>query len=252
VRLDYAGIVTFYDPALRSLVAARHGQPRTQHRLLNISTADANAKVAELEEVLQRSATRRSSGVDWASVTKIVIERYSTRLENFALTLASDADVVTKASAARAQVLTMLAPYITMADALPGTDGNNAGLAPIVQRCTTTQTGALPRALFTAQEQLLHDAVESTLHEICRRLARMYGAAFDVEEAEQPRAAAVAAFLEAETAELMGWLDWAVWVKCRPACAPNEMCTVPTWPFHPDEDPYDMTPRCARYPSVIN
>ncbi|KAF8837256.1 hypothetical protein BDN67DRAFT_983357 [Paxillus ammoniavirescens] len=30
---------------------------------------------------------------------------------------------------------------------------------------------------------------------------------------------------------LMGWLDWNVWVKCKPACGPEEMCYLPTWPI---------------------
>jgi hypothetical protein len=30
--------------------------------------------------------------------------------------------------------------------------------------------------------------------------------------------------------KLMSWLDWSVWIKCRPACGPEEMCYLSTWP----------------------
>jgi hypothetical protein len=30
--------------------------------------------------------------------------------------------------------------------------------------------------------------------------------------------------------KLMSWLDWSVWIKCRPACSPEEMCYLSTWP----------------------
>ncbi|KIJ89707.1 hypothetical protein K443DRAFT_615496 [Laccaria amethystina LaAM-08-1] len=33
------------------------------------------------------------------------------------------------------------------------------------------------------------------------------------------------------TEGLMAWLDWSVWVRCRPECGYEEICYLPTWPF---------------------
>ncbi|VDC07251.1 unnamed protein product [Peniophora sp. CBMAI 1063] len=249
VRPDFTGFVSLYDPALQSLVEARRGLPHIRHRIKGISVADADAKMKELEEVLTRTSGA-TSGVDWASVTRVVIERYSQRLELLSHTLRSAKyDVLEKAASVRAQLLTMLVLYFTVDD-VPSEDGSRAWLAPVVQRCTTTQLRAIPTTLLTPQEQLIHNAVGETLREICRRLAIMFDAAYDVETATLEVAVQKLVVVERETSELMAWLDWSVWVKCRPACAIEEMCVVPTWPFGRDEDPFDMTPKCVRMSSV--
>jgi hypothetical protein len=43
-----------------------------------------------------------------------------------------------------------------------------------------------------------------------------------------------------DVTQLISWLDWSVWVKCRPACDFEEMCYLPTWPFGfpVDEPPF--------------
>jgi len=50
---------------------------------------------------------------------------------------------------------------------------------------------------------------------------------------------------------LMNWLDWPVWIKCRPACNEDSICYFPMWPFGlpKTEEPVgsalrDATPRC--------
>lgn len=256
VRVDYSGLVSFYDPALTSLVEARRDLPRAQHRLLNISRTDADLKVRELEEVITREPWGGNSGVDWASIMRIVIERYGSRLELLNNTLAADCDsynITQKASVVRQQLLAMLLPYVTRQDVSARLDNllSNAWLAPVVRRCSTTQTGTLPVALFTKQELLIHNAVQETLYEICRRLARAFALAFDIETRPVADAQSALAQIEEETHSLMSWLDWtAVWVKCRPACAWDEMCRVPTWPFRKDESESDTTPRCVRLPDV--
>lgn len=65
VRLDLSGLVSFYDMELvPSLVSARDGQAKWDHRLLTISTEDAVRMRARLEEALSRRAGS-SSGIDW-------------------------------------------------------------------------------------------------------------------------------------------------------------------------------------------
>lgn len=81
IQLDLSGLVSFYDTELvPSLVSARSGQERWDHRLLNISREDVARVRARLREVLTRP-TGQSSGVDWLAVSRVVVDRYSERLE---------------------------------------------------------------------------------------------------------------------------------------------------------------------------
>ncbi|KZV67920.1 hypothetical protein PENSPDRAFT_583188 [Peniophora sp. CONT] len=258
VQIKYDKLITFYDPAVTSLIDLRLGKPREQHRLKGISLQDARMKARELEEAIQVWDDSARSGIDWGSMTRVVVERYSQRLELLAYTLfnASFSDPRERATKARAQVLTMLAPYFTTFDS-PRDDDAAAGkawLAPVVQRCADTHTAGIPTSLLTAQERLIYDAVEDVMREICRRLGRTFHAAFDVEnvEMEEKIVGSVVSFMKAEVNALMEWLDWtAVWLKCRPECSIEEMCIVPTWPFGRDEDKDDTRhPRCVRMPNV--
>src|ERR1700761_1014371 len=80
VRPDYAGFVTFYDTSLTSLVEARFGKDRLHLRLEGISVLDSERVLAELQTVLTRE-NDQGSGIDWGSITRVVVERYSGRLE---------------------------------------------------------------------------------------------------------------------------------------------------------------------------
>ncbi|VDC05595.1 unnamed protein product [Peniophora sp. CBMAI 1063] len=262
----YDRLSTFYDPALTSLFDVRRGRPRELHRLKGISKEEAGMKLRELEDVAAQLDTngwdahsQSQSGVDWASITHVVVERYAQRLELLSYTLSSSSSypsVRARASKARAQVLTMLAPYFTTADS-PRADDDVASkgwLAPVVQRCSTTHTAGIPASLLTPQERLIRDAVADVTREICRRLGRMFHAAFDVEDPalSEEEVRGVVGFMQEEVDALMGWLDWtSVWLGCRPACSIEEMCVVPTWPFEDGEDENDTRhPRCVRLPNV--
>ncbi|KZV63794.1 hypothetical protein PENSPDRAFT_657045 [Peniophora sp. CONT] len=258
VQIKYDKLVTFYDTAVTSLLDLRLGKAREQHRLKGISLEDAAMKARELEEVVRLWDDSGRSGIDWGSITRVVIERYSQRLELLAHTIghASFPGPRERAAKARAQVLTMLAPYFTTSDSPYDDDAaaSLAWLAPVVQRCATTHTAGIPTTLLTVQERLIYDAVHDVIHEICRRLGRMFHVAFDVEntELEEVEVEGVVSFMEAEVTALMEWLDWtSVWLKCRPECSIEELCVVPTWPFGRDEDKDDTRhPRCVRMPNV--
>ena len=36
---------------------------------------------------------------------------------------------------------------------------------------------------------------------------------------------------KSSVSDLMAWLDWSVWVRCRPKCSYDEMYYPPTWPY---------------------
>ena len=200
VQLDYTGLITFYDPTLSSLVEARQGKDRMHHNLQNISASDAARVLAELRSVLTRKQGSGSS-VDWKSTTRVVVERYADRLEYLRFLLSPNAtvmftDAAAQAFAVRAQLLVMLGPYITTVDVpqqelSASANLNVTWLAPVVRRCATTFTSHIPLGMLTPQEVRIHAAVENTLREICRRLGLLWVQFFDVEEADEGKAAEV-------------------------------------------------------------
>ena len=224
VRPDYAGLVTFYDTSLTSLIEARYGKDRLHLRLEGISEQDSERVLAELQTVLTREKDL-GSGIDWGSISRVVVERYGGRLEYLRSLLSPNTttfeDALDRAAVARAQLLVMLAPYITTADIpkqiLPL--ANPSWVAPIAQRCTTTQTSHIPVSMLTPQEARIHAAVENTLHEICRRLALVWVEFFDVETADEVAATEAIEVAHGHIDELMHWLDWSVWVRCEPRCS---------------------------------
>ncbi|KAI0069272.1 hypothetical protein BV25DRAFT_1791173 [Artomyces pyxidatus] len=244
VRVDYSGLVTFYDPSLTSLVGARRGVPRPLHRLANISASDSARVRGELEDVFQRQT--KGNGVDWGSVTHVVIERYSERLEllQYLLGPATSQKTPEQASLVRAEILTMLSPYITT-DAVPMSSTNTSWATSVIHRCSTTQTSGISSSTLTQQEVRIRDAVEGTLREICRRLTFMWVDAFDIEAGSESRQREALAEWRIQVRELMDWLDWPNWTRCNPACSPDAICYLPSWPFIAGDDPDDMTPRCV-------
>ena len=223
VHIDYSGLVTFYDTTLSSLVDARWGKDKLHLRLEGISTADVERVLTELRSVLSRKHGEGSS-VDWASIARVVMERYADRLEYLRLLLspnATFADTVEQASEARVQLLIMLSPYLTTVDIpseLPASSANASWAAPVVHRCATTQTLGIPLGMLTPQEVRIHAAIEHTLREICRRLMLVWLEFFDVEGADEAKAVQAIEVGRRHVGELMIWLDWSAWVRCEPAC----------------------------------
>jgi hypothetical protein len=153
------------------------------------------------------------------------VERYGDRLEYLRFILSSNTttfvDELERAGAARAQLLTMLTPYITTVDVpkqLPPS-ANSSWAAPIAQRCATTQTSHIPLGMLTPQEARIHAAVENTLREICRRLVLVWIELVDVEAADEAEAAKATEMARRHISELMSWLGWTVWVRCSPGCS---------------------------------
>jgi hypothetical protein len=68
VRPDYAGLVTFYDTSLSSLIDARYGKDRLHLRLEGISTVDSERVRAELRTVLTREKDQ-GNGINWGSIS---------------------------------------------------------------------------------------------------------------------------------------------------------------------------------------
>ncbi|KAI6105227.1 hypothetical protein EDD16DRAFT_1714026 [Pisolithus croceorrhizus] len=254
VRLDLSGFVSFYDTELvPSLVSARFGIERWDHRLLNISTVDAVRVKGRLEEALSRPAGG-SSGVDWQALIRVVVDRYSERLQvvqyllNSTETNAYDPDsALDYAIKTQVQLRHMLMPYIGV-NVTPRSIGANTNRTaadvldwarPVYKLCATTLTDRIKDCTMTSSEKLLLNAVQGTMRGICRVVSKMWGLGVSVgvdqfigtdSEPDVETIQNTIKIWRNDIDELMAWLDWNVWVKCRPECGPEEMCYLTTWP----------------------
>ncbi|KAJ7148669.1 hypothetical protein C8R43DRAFT_514042 [Mycena crocata] len=243
IKLDLTRLISFYDTALvPSLVAKRLNLERWDHRLLGLSSDDIASVMARLAEAYT-APPQVGSGVDWDVLFKVVVDRYDERLEILRYVLNSttgDALALTTTKKAMVQLRGMLTPYIPHTAVPKGT--SSAWAAPVYKLCATSHTEYIRRstslsAKLTASEQLLLRAVEGTNREICRVVVGMWaeGAAAGLDETLPVLVPADATALvrkwKGRVDDLMAWLDWSVWVKCRPACGFEEICYLPTWPF---------------------
>ncbi|KAJ7243821.1 hypothetical protein B0H12DRAFT_1130158 [Mycena haematopus] len=267
VKLDLTGFISFYDASLApSLVSTRQGQERWDHRAAGISTTDLVVVKARLHEALARWPDNTGSGIDWQTLYRVIVDRYADRLETLAhlLNTTTPDTVHERARIIQAQLRIMLTPYIlyTARPILGDSVADDAWALPVWKNCATKHTAyihastALQR--MTASERLLLRALDDTNREICRVVVRMWVAGvhagldafISVESSDMEPLRTVQGWRE-ETDGLMSWLDWAVWVKCRPACGAEEICYLPTWPFFwrngkEDERWYRPQPRCIR------
>ncbi|KAG1876766.1 hypothetical protein C8R48DRAFT_591191 [Suillus tomentosus] len=267
IVLDLAGLVSLYDIALApSLVPVRAGLERRDHRVFGISPEDISQLMRKLTEVVSRP--HPGSGIDWKALAHVIVDRYADRLElvrhllNF--TSSDSQELLQRAKLVQTQLRVMLAPYLLDATVVPSAD--TPGLhplqwaSPMFRLCATTHTTAMTYQvpLMTPSERLLLKAIEDTTREICRVTTNMWAVGvmsgfetlFPIELDGEPDVAQIMNDWRQDTQKLMSWLDWSIWIKCRPACGPEEICYLPTWPLNaptpsplrqPPQDPQNTT-----------
>lgn len=213
IRVDPSTMVSFYDPALTSLVEARRSTERVEYRLTGISKQDTARVQADVAAVLTRDPNERS-GVDWQGLARVIQDRFSDRLP-FVRYLAhkSYSNVTEQAVAVRREVLISLLPYMSR-DRV----GTPQWYAHMANACATRYTSHLPVSRFTKQEHVLYNATREVLHEICRVYTDVWRDAFDVEEQSVAVAAQRLEKWRGDLNALVQWLDWPVWMGCNPAC----------------------------------
>ncbi|KAG5651618.1 hypothetical protein H0H81_008023 [Sphagnurus paluster] len=264
IELDLSRLVSFYDTSLvPSLVPVRQHRQRYEHRLEGIGAADARAVREALELALSRTGS--GSGIKWKSLFRIVSLRYADRLELIRYLLnptepeaGQPRSLVETAKLVQQQLRISLTPYIINGAAPPMVEGdrgarNHSWTAPVFKYCATTHTNsfiASPSKL-TPSEQLILTAIRDTNKEICRVIVKMWAegvyegldpilrqpSSSDSESEPSPEAlGSLMNRWRVEIDRLFNWLDWSIWIKCRPACDPHcvsafqEMCYLPTWP----------------------
>ncbi|OAX32761.1 hypothetical protein K503DRAFT_776317 [Rhizopogon vinicolor AM-OR11-026] len=258
IVLDYSALISFYDTDLvPSLMPRRVGLERWDHRVAGISPEDIERVEDRLAQVLERPPVT-ASGIDWKTVLRSVVDRYASRLDVMQyltnITLDDTPVLLDRARKVQRQLRTMLAPYILLA-ALPPRDSvevnaTHSWAAPVFQGCATTHTSFIgTRGILTPSERLLLQAVQETSREICRVITRIWASGFIAgldplypadQDIPADRIRTLMGEWKEDIARLMSWLDWSIWVKCRPACGVEEMCYLPTWPigFFPPDHPF--------------
>ena len=224
VKIDYSRVLSFFDPALFSLVGSRVGKPRGQFRLNGISEADSQYVRDQLTDIFTREG--HGSGIDWGSLTQVVVDRYGGRLELLQHILQnpeSKRNVTERVAEARSQVLIMLTPYMLVSAIPPNPTGpvDRSWIDPVVEHCASTHTAWAPEGLLTPQEKVIKGAVEEVLSRICNILGNIWVDAFDSEEADVKELEGFLVKWESDITELMDWLDWSIWIKCDPGCGPE-------------------------------
>ena len=224
IKIDYSRVMSFFDPALSSLVEARAGKSRDQFRLDEISESDSEYARNQLAEIFTRGG--QGSGIDWGSITQVIVDRYGGHLELLRHILRnpeSKRNVTEQVAEARSQVLIMLTPYMLVSAIPPNPTGpvDRSWIDPIVKHCASTHTAWAPVNSLTPQEKMIKGAVEEVLSEICGVLGDIWVDAFDSEETDVEELEQFLGKWESDITGLMDWLEWSVWLKCDPGCGPE-------------------------------
>ncbi|KAG1727699.1 hypothetical protein EDB19DRAFT_1857468 [Suillus lakei] len=250
IVLDLTGLISFYDTALvPSLIPVRAGLERLDHRVLGISSQDLSRVTRQVTEIVSRPHPV-GSGTDWKTLIHVVVDRYADRLELMQyllnVTSSDSQELLQRAKLAQTQLRVMLTPYLLHSTVVPsaGTSGVDASqwASPMFRLCATTHTSRMVNRIpfMTRSEHLLLKAIEDTTREICRVTTKMWADGvtsgldplFPVEFNGEPDVTHLMHYWRQDIEKLMSWLDWSVWIKCRPACGPEEMCYLSTWPIN--------------------
>ncbi|KAK1235380.1 hypothetical protein PQX77_001401 [Marasmius sp. AFHP31] len=255
VKLDLSRLITLYDPHLwlpQFPSSPYRGQEKWDHRAANPGI-DVNAfrlRVKEVLEVEPPSTSTQGSSVDWSALMNVIVRRYGKRLEVLRYILDSASNLEDAFTKAFAQLEVMLMPYL-LDDAIPDTRNTEStlNLGRIYDLCSTSHTSYILRTeriseRLTKSEQLLLASIRTTSKEICRVLVNAWGVGFlarstDPEKSGHISIPDIIVTWQADVTRLMEWLDWSMWVKCKPACGDEELCYLPTWPFFGGPPPAD-------------
>ncbi|EUC65650.1 hypothetical protein RSOL_450370 [Rhizoctonia solani AG-3 Rhs1AP] len=256
--LDYSGIVSAYDESYTSLVRARKRRKvgRREDRLEGISMGDRERSKGEMESVLVRGRALGGAVVDWRWVLQDMVDRYAGRLEDLRYLLGrSDLGHEEIVARARQKVLVMLTPFMGLPQSKPPIantkdqqplqkDPDDDWLARIYHTCAKHPTVEFARRrTLTAQETRLANSIDVVQAAICSSLTDVWAEAFG--SGDKPLLAReMMVRWKAEVEELMGWLDWHVWVKCDPPCGPGFQCVLATWPWGVETGDEDIGPVC--------
>ena len=221
IKIDYSRVITFFDPALSSLVTARANSTRDFYRLEKISAEDLENFQDQIVDIFTREG--HGSGIDWGSLSQVIVDRYGTRLELLRHILEnpdSKRNITEQIAEARSQIFIMLSPYMLVSAIPENPRGpvDPSWITPVVEHCSSTHTLWTPQDLLTKQEKVIKVAIEGVLNEVCSIVGELWIDAFDAESADTETAHRFIPAWRERVVDLMDWLDWSIWNKCKPAC----------------------------------
>ncbi|KAJ6488623.1 hypothetical protein C8R47DRAFT_1126322 [Mycena vitilis] len=270
LTLFYSDMVTYYHPRLTSLFADRIGLPMLAHRLVNISSQDAQSVVEEVDDVLaRRSAGEHGSGIDWGTTARDIVEYWGDRISHMHAYLLNASDPSSNATAAlpsiRTLSYTLINPYMQpgltpnasgweLFFSVPGAVfGINANITAL-ERCTFQATGFLPHSQLTPQELLLQISIESVLGRLCRDFGVIFAQSSDLVAADSDADHRPSIQLWTQRIDdLRQWLAWTTSLRCEDVCPLDHVCSTPMWPIawggrwgQDSNDLEFLKPRCMR------
>ncbi|KAJ6582496.1 hypothetical protein DFH09DRAFT_1439233 [Mycena vulgaris] len=253
IVLDLTRLISFYDTSLAPSLIGRHaGLERWDHRLEGISAIDLETMTMRLRAMLASDTNVTGSGVDWKTLYRVVVDRYADRLEllEYLLNTMTGANVLERGEPIQEQLRIAVSPVHCA----------RSCRFRCIRRVEGSSVARVLSARVTPSERLLLGALDETSREICRVVVRMARPTHPPRDRQPgcaaPRANGLAGRGCMDAHTLIAWLDWSVWVTCRPACGVEEMCYLPTWPWFllwdKEEDPEPQPswkrpqPRCVR------
>jgi len=241
---------------------------RLDHNLRTISDADTKMFHITLDKTLRSPyMDGHGSGVNWHGQFQVITNAYADRLEilryilvnatSDALVGGPDAHATTTLKQAHRHLSSMIAPFVLYKFIPPQIAGdthtnhgkNLSWAAPVFKLCSRTQVDYIEKKLYnklTYSEFLLLDAIKDVSTEICRILVGLWAEGINSGLYEPGDSAPylrhnknahggespleLVKRWKSTTENLMDWLDWGYWLRCRPACS-YEVSALTYMPF---------------------
>ena len=254
VQPDFCGMVSFYDPYLRSLSGEHHGGIRGNdtyqngwglrrgHRLLGVSKFDIVTVRHWIQQAVMNARSQQSwfgfqrsrcSMTNWQMITETIVDQHKTRGKEIMAALnnhdKSDLDAVVQKVHELSHAI--LYPYIEY----PGTVDQSLDVvrSQAILRCSSVYTGHILLETLSDLEKPLKNAIEYVLHSLCNWEWSLF-------EWSERRTTDLLIFQTAEngssdkhheelfteikrfkeqTANIIKWIGWDLWQDCETKCS---------------------------------
>ncbi|KAI3338109.1 hypothetical protein F4824DRAFT_461164 [Ustulina deusta] len=247
VRLDPCTMVSFYDPVFKSLNGLHHGRlignqtfqngwgPRRGHRIVGISSADAETFKSRLAENTLPTGPKCCSA-NWAAMAQSIVSQHKTRLLDMSKTLSSQQSSSFIVTRVHELSHAILYPYLQYPFARGG-DADEVE-AVTVSRCSSVYTSQLVPSKLSNSELLLYHSINIVLDKLCSsewdllRWSEKYTTQF-LDEHQDVDPFQISAELDEKRQlvhSLLAWIGWDNWDRCEAQCLADELCSIPTWP----------------------
>ncbi|KAF2177439.1 hypothetical protein K469DRAFT_742513 [Zopfia rhizophila CBS 207.26] len=261
VKLDYCAIASFYSPQLQSLSGKHHKEIRGNgtyhngwglrrgHRLLDISVADVKIMRSWISNLTTPGSQKRCSGIDWQALTETITDQHQSRArEIWNLLLGTDPSLSSEKVIRGVHELShaVIYPYLEY----PSTVGSNKAVVKeeTILRCASLYTANLAPSSLNEFETPIKDSIDIVMNRICRwewdifewsenwtsnlldsRVSPLPDSLGDAGPTSAQLSREIRHY-QANTAELLEWIGWDLWLSCEEECSWKQFCYIPMWP----------------------